>query len=171
MLGDYILMFDPYEKRVSRDIRNRLAEDFLEMLKEENLQAFEKKAAALKQTAPDDDHVNFIDRRTHSCIKIFQPGAADDPYKTARNLWESGLYYECHEWLEPLWIEAEGGFKKAVQGIIRAAGAHALYEAGRTAPASSSAKKAIDLITTHSAELPVPFDADQLIKSLGKLIN
>jgi hypothetical protein len=60
----------------------------------------------------------------------------------AAALFDAGLYYEAHEWLEPYWLRAEGSDRCALQGLIQVAagfehlangnvsGARALLSAG-----------------------------------------
>jgi hypothetical protein len=39
----------------------------------------------------------------------------------AARLFDAGLYYEVHEWLEPYWARATGGDREALQGLIQIA--------------------------------------------------
>ena len=39
----------------------------------------------------------------------------------AAALFDGGLYFEVHEYLEPFWIRAEGGARQSLQGLIQAA--------------------------------------------------
>jgi len=164
-------MFDPFEHRISRDIRNELASHFLDLMTEGNRQKFDEKTAALKKRAPDTDHILFIDERLVGYQKVFQEGKGSGPFDIALLLWNHRLFFECHEWLEPLWLDAEGTIKKAIQGIIRTAGAHVLDEAGRQSGSQSSARKALILIQTHRADIPPQFNPEDLISSLEKLIG
>lgn len=171
MLGDQFLMFDPFEKRISRDIRNQLSLAFLDLLTKENPSAFEKKADALKRKAPDTDHIRYIEERLVNYQDIYQHKKDANPFDIALLLWNHGLFFECHEWLEPLWLDADGSFQKAIQGILRAAGAHVLNEAGRKSGSESSARKALVLILDHKEDIPSPFNADQLIRALKRLVD
>jgi len=165
MLGDQFLMFDPFEKRISRDIRNELSCYFIDLLIKKNRTVFKTKTAALKLKAPDTDHIRYIDERVVKygiCFRRVDAG----PFEIARLLWNQELFFECHEWLEPLWLATDGTEKKAIQGIIRAAGAHVLDEAGRKSGSQSSARKALVLIRDHKADIPAPFNPEELIKDL-----
>ncbi|WDP91873.1 MAG: DUF309 domain-containing protein [Desulfobacter sp.] len=163
-------MFDPFEKRASRDIRNRLSEYFLNTLAEGGWQAFEAEAQALRRGAPDGDHRAYIDHRMAAYLKVYNGKKGKNEVELARLLWDKGLFFECHEWVEPLWIAARGSEKKALQGIIRAAGARVLDQAGRRAPAISSAQKAAALIRAHGSHIPAPFNPGELIKALAHLL-
>ena len=39
----------------------------------------------------------------------------------AATLFDAGLYYEVHEWLEPYWLRADGATRVALQGLIQVA--------------------------------------------------
>ncbi len=164
-------MFDPFENRVSRDIRNQLSEQFLIALTSKEWEPVDNFSNQLKKQAPDQAHIDFIDNRMTSYHNVFnQAGKTPlENLQLARLLWDHKLYFECHEWLEEIWLEAEGNFKKAIQGLIRMAGAHVLHEAGRLEPAKSSAQKAIKLILDHKNSFPEAFDADELLKELSTL--
>ncbi|MDD9301706.1 MAG: DUF309 domain-containing protein [Desulfobacter sp.] len=165
-------MFDPFEKRVSRDIRNQLCQSFLDALSQKDWTIVEKTACLLVKTAPDKDHIDFIHSRMTPYKLVFEkifPVEAD-PLKTAWLLWDNALFFECHEWVEELWLKAGGRSKKALQAIIRTNGAHALDEAGRRQAAISSAQKAMALVKEFRAQLPSPFHPDELITSLTSLL-
>ncbi len=170
-------MFDPFENRISRDIRNQLSERFLFALRELTPDPIEKAGKALKTTAPDPDHINYINDRTSRYNMVLnqlkaiksKTGQQADPFETARLLWNRDLFFECHEWLESFWVKASGSEKKIIQGLIRAAGAFVLLEAGRQPAAETSAQKAIALIQDYGNELPASFDLQQLIKALATL--
>ncbi len=170
-------MFDPFENRISRDIRNQLSESFLFVLREQTPDPVEKTGESLKQIAPGPDHINYIDDRLRRYNMILNQLRATksntvqkaDPFETARLLWNLKLFFECHEWLESFWLKASGSEKKVIQGLIRAAGAFVLLEAGRKPAAKSSAQKAIALIQDYGNELPASFDTKKLIKTLETL--
>ncbi len=165
-------MFDPFESRISRDIRNELSGHFLDdLLSIRDPGKKDEKTAALTRKAPDADHLRFIETRLEKYRKVYRESDGAGPFEIARRLWNHRLFFECHEWLEPLWMNADGSEKKAIQGIIRAAGAHVHDEAGRKSPARTSAQKALVLIRNHSAQIPLPFNAENLIKALNRLLD
>ncbi|MCG8619815.1 MAG: DUF309 domain-containing protein [Desulfobacterales bacterium] len=170
-------MFDPFENRSSRDIRNQLSEAFLSALKAGKTAQLKKAADALRKKAPDADHISFIDDRLDRYTIVFEqlsPGSWNTPsddFNTAQLLWEGELFFECHEWLEPLWQNASGMEKKALQGLIRAAGAFVLNEADRHAAAASSAEKALVLIKEGRTYLPHSFEPQQLISALESIAS
>ena len=165
-------MFDPFESRTSRNIRNQLSEIFISALSKKTPAPIGNTVHSLKKTAPDPDHHNYIDERLrrYNLILTRLPSCnpARDPLETARLLWNQNLFFECHEWLEPFWTKASGPRKKAIQGLIRAAGAFVLLEAGRLSAAESSAQKAIALVEDHGEEIR-GFHTEKLIRALKAL--
>jgi len=176
-------MFDPFEYRTSRDIRNQLCNGFLAALHDGDRSRFNTGSAALKQKAPDPPHRDFIDERIRRYNILFNTlGISDCPAENpakiqtdampiAALLLSSDLFYECHEWLEEFWLQAVGPEKKALQALIRTAGAFTLHEAGRIQPARSSAQKACALLREFKDHIPAPFDPDQLSTTLKKIIK
>jgi hypothetical protein len=55
----------------------------------------------------------------------------------AAALFDAGLYYEVHEWLEPYWLGAEGGDREALQGLIQVAVAFEHLASGNVSGARS----------------------------------
>jgi uncharacterized protein len=45
----------------------------------------------------------------------------DDVLEVAARLYEAGLYFEVHEWLEPYWMTASGSTRETLQGLIQTA--------------------------------------------------
>ena len=172
-------MFDPFEKRISRDIRNQLCNFFLQALEDGETRLFFHRAQALKGQAPDGDHLEFIENRIRRCTEVFaalgikEPGQPvhSDGVAIAFRLWSRDLFFECHEWLEGLWRRAQGNEKKAIQALIRSVGASVLWEAGRIGPAQSSALKALDLIREFEDFLPPPFRREHLVPGLKKILE
>ena len=172
-------MFDPFEKRLSRDIRNHLCNFFLEALEDGNKERLFSRAKDLKQKAPDEDHRDFVENRIKRYQDVFSALEIQEPEKQASSqgvdiafhLWCRELFFECHEWLEGIWRKAQGEKKKALQGLIRCAGASVLWEAGRIGPAQSSAAKAMDLIREYERCLPPPFAPEHLVSGLERILE
>lgn len=75
----------------------------------------------------------FVDDRAPRYEQALQKAAAvpkDAPRREvqiARVLFNEGLFFDCHEYLEPLWRETSGRVKRSLQGLIQAgAGFHKL---------------------------------------------
>ena len=72
-------------------------------------------------------------------------GGRREVLQQAAILWDLELYFEMHELLEPAWKAAEGDRRKALQGLIRAAGMKIHAENNRRAAASMGTKALEDL--------------------------
>ena len=62
----------------------------------------------------------LISLRSGWQLAALTPLPLDDRYGLACgvSLFNHGLYHECHDALEPLWIEGQGPLKGAIQGLI-----------------------------------------------------
>jgi len=62
----------------------------------------------------------LISLRSGWQLMALTPLASDETYglSCGVSLFNHGLYHECHDALEPLWIEADGPLKGALQGLI-----------------------------------------------------
>ena len=63
-------------------------------------------------------------RRASEALATLAPGAPRDldaVLDAAAALYDAGLYFEVHEWLEPHWMTASGEPRDALQGLIQAA--------------------------------------------------
>ena len=171
------MIFDPFENRLCRDIRNQLSQNFLTAIQTKDTSIFLSAASTQKQKTLDPSQINYIDdriKRYKMVLGQMDPldqsnTGPDTAYPIARLLWDQHLFFECHEWLEPFWIEASGPEKKALQAIIRAAGAHVLFESNRLSGAEKSAQKAIALLQEYKAQIPALFKPNQLIQTLKNL--
>ena len=65
-------------------------------------------------------HGPLVSLRSGWQLAALTPLPTDDRYGLACgvSLFNHGLYHECHDALEPLWIEAQGPLKEALQGLI-----------------------------------------------------
>ncbi|MCP4117569.1 MAG: DUF309 domain-containing protein [Desulfobacteraceae bacterium] len=92
-----------------------------------------------------------------------------DTYAIALLLWDQGLFFEVHEWIEGKWLQAKGTEKSLLQALIRGAGTYVLLEAGREERAGKMAAKALPPMIQHKALVPGFFNVDLLIASLEAL--
>jgi uncharacterized protein len=111
-------------------LRNRLAATIVEAVGD--LQA--RRALAAVADAPDtwlgEDERHWAPllaaraRRASEALATLPPATTrglDAVLDTAARLWEAGLYFEVHEWLEPHWMAASGPTREGLQGVIQAA--------------------------------------------------
>ncbi len=111
-------------------LRNRLAATILEAVSD----ARARRALAAVAEAPDTwlgvDERHWAPllaaraRRASDALATLPPATTrglDAVLDTAARLYEAGLYFEVHEWLEPHWMAASGETREALQGVIQAA--------------------------------------------------
>ena len=111
-------------------LRNRLAATILEAVSD----ARARRALAGVAEAPDTwlrvDERQWADllaeraRRASQALAALPaatPRGLDAVLDMAARLYEAGLYFEVHEWLEPHWMAASGEAREALQGVIQAA--------------------------------------------------
>lgn len=137
--------FDPFNNRLARDIRNELAKSFLQSLIERDLSLCKKRAARYLEQDLEQIYQVYIRTRLEKYDEIFaavEQGQIDDELQQAEIFWEYGLYFEMHELLEEVWKKAEGNERKALQGLIRAAGMKIHTVNGNFKAAASMGRKA-----------------------------
>ncbi|MCG8567472.1 MAG: DUF309 domain-containing protein [Desulfobacterales bacterium] len=164
--------FDPFEDRSCREIRNQLSQGFLKALECRELFPLEQARKALaEQGAPAPFQLAWMDERMarYHWVLSRPLTALDTPLATAALLWDAQLFYECHEWLEEIWLDLKGEEKKAVQGLIRAAGAYVFVQAHRMETAQKTARKAHALIRDHREWIPAVFQPRLLMEKLDPL--
>jgi uncharacterized protein len=166
--------FDPFTSRQCRQARNEMAQALLAAIASRDsglLSAVARQYSDGRLAAPVKDYVN--DRMKRYRVLLASTGCAARPPKdawfTAAMLWNEGLFFECHEWIELQWHRSEDAAKKVAQSLIRAAGAYSHLEYGRVSAARKLAARAISGLTQYRDKVPAPFDADRLIEKLARL--
>jgi hypothetical protein len=127
--------FDPFNNRLARDIRNTLSKSFLESLAEKDASIFHKRAAEYLKQDLEQVYQEYVETRLDKFDDVFvviEHRQIHDELKQATILWEHGLYFEMHEFLERYWKGSSGIERKALQGLIRAAGMKIHMESGNT---------------------------------------
>jgi hypothetical protein len=164
------MSFSPFENRLCRDIRNRLSQSFLAAIGEKSMDPVRKTVLALEQQTLAPWHTAYIDNRlTRYQTILTLESLPTDRFTTACLLWDQALFFECHEWLEPFWIQAKGNEKKLIQALIRAAATYVLLEAGRKSGAKKSAQKALAFLSANTSIIPPIFKSASLILALRSL--
>ena len=148
-------MFDPFNDRLSRDIRNDLSESLLTCLRERRLLPARAVADRYLACHPAPVYAAYIQDRLERYGR-FLAGVADDetdPLRLGFALWDLGLHFEVHEVLEQAWLRAAGEDKALFQALIRAAGVMIKRECGLSAAAAKMAAKARPVLERHRARL------------------
>ncbi len=162
--------FNPFEDRLSRDIRNDLSESIIEVLAERSLQPAEKAAAEYRRQNLAACYSEYIDQRLDRygrAIEMIPDGSS--LLRQAAVLWDLKLFFEVHEILEPPWIQANGDEKRLLQALIRSAGVYINLELDYRQRARKIAKKALPVLQELGAALEGIIDADNLIAALETL--
>ncbi len=149
--------FDPFRDRQARDIRNSLSAAFTRSVEELTPTAFESTGQSLLQTKlPDAKKSYILDHleRYRKCLAIFIRQPETTLLQKSLILWDNELFFEVHEILEKLWMEAQGREKIALQGLIRAAGVYILMRGGSRKGMEKMAAKAVKALEENLDVFP-----------------
>lgn len=164
--------FDPFNNRLCRNVRNALSEGFKDGLDKNDLQPVQSIAGFFLDDAPPAVVKVYIDDRLTAYAQVLADvtkNRSDDPLDIAFLIWNRGLFFETHEYLEPFWMTATGDEKKLFQAIIRAAGAYVHLEQGNLTGARRIADKAVAVIERQQDRLAHYADPQVLLDKLKKL--
>ena len=161
--------FDPFNDRLSRDIRNTLSETFADALARK--EPSEYRAAAEKWLAEKlaAGYVNYIQDRLHRYDLVLEKIIAsrlDDAMLQSLVLWNKGLFFEFHDHLERIWQITTGDEHQALKGFIQAAGVYIHMEYNRQNAAKNLSIKSLNLIRRYSHCLAFITNLDVLTKRL-----
>lgn len=137
--------FDPFNDRRSRDLRNTLSEQFVDVVLRNDVQAFRLMCEHWEAVELGRLYREYLDDRLNRYRRAFEQLEQDDvraPLRQAMVLWNVGLYFEVHEILETIWHPAEEPLRSAIKGLIQAAGMHIHLIWGHQSAAEKLAQKA-----------------------------
>lgn len=166
------LSFDPFNDRKSRDIRNRLSEAFVSSLRKQNPEILRQEARVVKAAegmAREAVYREYIQDRLTRYQRVLDQSKnlfPDDPNRVMLLIWNAGLFFECHEYLEKYWLKAADGERTALQGLIKAAGVFVHRTLGREASARRLSPKALHLIVSSRGQLSFIRNLKDLIAAL-----
>ncbi len=164
-------IFQPFEDRLSRDIRNSLSRAFARTLEESKSGIIDKAAEVYLSTNLAPCYVSYIKNRIikyDQAIDIVQKGSKDH-YWRGLILWDMELFFEVHEVLEHAWYTAQGANKRVLQAMIRAAGVYIKLEFAYIPQAKKMAAKALSVIKADRKVLEPYCNPDLLITALTTL--
>lgn len=162
------LLFNPFEDRQSRDIRNELSEGLAAAVETGNGDKLTGSVVKLRQQPLADYYRDYLEdryARYQQALTIIHKGITD-PIHQGMVLWNLGLFFEVHEVLEHVWYTAKGNMKLTLQALIRAAGVYIKREYGFNESAERIATKAIPILEANQEILHVYFKVDDLIAAL-----
>ncbi len=161
--------FDPFNDRLSRDIRNTLSEAFIDTLSRMEPSAYRDEADIWRAKNPSEIYLEYIQNRLQSYDQVFEQikvGQLVDPLLQCLVIWNSRLFFEFHEHLEGIWIQATGDKRQALKGLIKAAGVYIHNEYGRRQAVKSLSIKSHNLIRQYSHSLTFITNLDVLAQKL-----
>jgi len=103
-----------------------------------------------------------------ACGWLRRDGGLGDATEAARAAWDAGLFFEVHEILEPVWLEASGAHKIALQGLIMAGAALHHLTQSNTAGAAGLLREAAQRLRDSQAGWP-PLALGPFADGLAKL--
>lgn len=161
--------FDPFNDRLSRDLRNDLSEALLDALVQGQLDPVREMAAGYRiRPELGKERRRYLEERL-ACYEtvLLQLRQNSAPGLAPLLLWDHELFFEFHELLEKSWMRATGTEKEILQGLIRAAGTYIHHRYGHTEGAKKMAARAAATIAKHRRELPGGFSAEPLLAGLA----
>ncbi|MDJ0781624.1 MAG: DUF309 domain-containing protein [Desulfosarcinaceae bacterium] len=164
--------FDPFNDRQSRDLRNTLSEQFVEVALRNDVQAFHLFCEHWEAVDMGGVYRDYLNGRLRRYRQAFEQFAADDvraPIRQALVLWNVGLYFEVHELLETIWHPAEEPLRSALKGVIQAAGVHIHLIWGHQAAAEKLAAKAHKHLSANREGAAFIANLDELLAHLERV--
>jgi len=164
--------FDPFNDRLSRDIRNTLSEAFVDSLVQMEPSGYQAAAEKWLAGKPAAGYINYIQDRLHRYDRVLEQISAtrlDDALLQSLVIWNNGLFFEFHDHLERIWQQTTGDEHQALKGLIKAAGVYIHMEHNRQQAAKSLSIKSLNLIRRYSHCLAFITNLDVLIKKLENL--
>jgi len=166
--------FDPFSGRLARDIRNSLSKAFRKSLALHEPLIIQRVADGFTGQQLPPPYQDYIKDRLARYAEAREAIIKHDiigVVEQSQILWELQLYYEMHELLEGIWLESAGARRKALQGLIRAAGMKIHAERGNTGAAEKMAQKAFTDIQENRAARAEFQELDNLLAEAAKMAS
>ena len=91
------------------------------------------------------------------------------PFARFVQIWNQGLFFEAHEYLETIWQRASGAEHRALKGLIKAAGVYVHLENNNPAAARRLAPKAFRQMSDHAGCLGFIANLDVLLDCIQRV--
>jgi hypothetical protein len=160
--------FEPFQDRLSRDIRNQLSESLIPCLQSMHLGPAQEVAQRFLKRQPGPAQTEYIEKRI-ALYGQFLHRIADGPQDILWQglvLWDLGLHFEVHEILEDAWHRSQGEEKLLLQAMIRAAGVYIKGEYGYAEAAAKLAAKALPVLEAQQLRLAAYIDPQPLLAAM-----
>lgn len=161
--------FDPFTDRLSRDIRNSLAEAFVTSFKQKDASHYKNLSRQWLTKGLPLLYNEYIQKRLQCYDLVFNDirnSQVDDARQLAVILWNNGLFFEVHDILEDIWHETQGDEYQAIKGLIQAAGVYVHMEYNRREAVKRLADKSVILIRKYAHQLGFISNLKVLITAL-----
>lgn len=163
-------LFDPFNDRTARDIRNSLSSALTADLtgsggRQQVSQTAERWLA--RDLAP--VYREYIEhRRAHyrDVIRRICASKLNNPAEQAILLWNDGLFFELHELLELMWRKAVEPERTALKGWIQAAGVYVHSRRGNHDAAGKLAQRACKNLRAAAGSLSFISNLEDLLEAL-----
>ena len=162
--------FNPFEDRLSRDLRNELSEGLAVAVETGNAEMLSATVAKYRQQPLAECYQTYLEdrySRYEKALTAISSQGITDPIRRGVILWDLGLFFEVHEVLEHAWYNAEGAMKPTLQALIRAAGVYIKREHGYYDSAARIAEKALPVLEENRELLAKYFQPERLISVLA----
>ncbi len=163
-------LFDPYEDRTARNIRNRISTALIRALESGDSERLEAAARQICPPASGRIYCDFVRGRLvryRRVLEKIRTVRAAGPLQQAVLLWNEGLFFEVHEILESVWNNAQRWRKEALRGFIQAAGVYIHRKRGADRAAAKLAARAAAHLGTHRKDLAEIANVEDLIEALS----
>ena len=176
IIGMKKILFNPFEDRTDRDVRNFLGSAFISALHKGDQAPVAQAVSDLDRKQLPAPAQSYIKARCDRYAAVLaqmssNPLLSADIYATAGLLWDESLFFECHEWLEQNYRAVQGQEKKVLQAMIRTAGAFELLTYNREKAAVSVAAKALSVLESHFSQVPESFNIQPKIVRLKAVVK
>lgn len=160
--------FDPFQDRLSRDIRNQLSESIMVCRRTMNLAPALEVAERFLALQPGPEQVAYIEQRLIGYARFLERAATGpvDLLWQGLVLWDLGLHFEVHEVLEHAWHRCQSEEKLLLQAMIRAAGVYIKGDYGYTEAAAKLAAKALPVLESQRQRLAAYIDPERLFVAM-----
>lgn len=160
--------FDPFQDRLSRDIRNQLSATLLPCLRASSVEPARAVAKRLLALHPGVAQVAYIHQRLERyaqfLVRIAQ--GPNDVLWQGLVLWDLGLHFEVHEILEHAWHRSQGQERLLLQAMIRASGVYIKGDYGYGEAAAKLAAKALPVLEDQRQRLAAYIDPERLYAAM-----
>ena len=166
--------FDPFNDRLSRDIRNSLSEAFVDSLA--HMQPCDYQTAAEKwlagKPASGVGYRAYIQDRLHRYDRVLEEIKAaqlTDALLRSLVIWNNGLFFEFHDHLERIWQKTTGDENQALKALIKAAGVYIHMEHDHPQAAERLATKSVNQMLRYSHCLTFITNLDVFVEKIKNL--